>query len=239
MTMSFSISYSDEALRFKAEQLATRLNLEVNTNKTSCLYLDQDKLQLKIEGFNPMSVDFQWDTWKKRRSEGKSQGIVRACKPGKGLTIIDATAGWGRDSAILAAFGADVTMLERNPIMAELIQDGLHRMSSMDKEHLHLSLVFAEAVSYLENLDPAHYPDVIYIDPMHPARSKSALVKKEMQALQQMIGPDLDAKELIACALRRVKQRVVVKWPQKVPALLRPSMSVSGKTVRYDVYTGI
>lgn len=123
--------------------------------------------------------------------------------------------------------------------MAELLQDGLSRMSLMDREHLHLSLVYAEAVSYLENLDPTQYPDLIYIDPMHPIRSKSALVKKEMQALQQMIGPDLDAKELITCAISRVKQRVVVKWPQKIPALLTPSMSVGGKTVRYDVYTGI
>jgi 16S rRNA (guanine1516-N2)-methyltransferase len=77
---------------------------------------------------------------------------------------------------------------------------------------------------------------VIYIDPMHPLRTKSALVKKEMQVLQDIIGPDEDALELMILARERVKQRVVVKWPQKSPSLLNASACIAGKTVRFDLY---
>lgn len=71
---------------------------------------------------------------------------------------------------------------------------------------------------------------------MHPERSKSALVKKEMQVLQQLIGVDYDAMELIKRSLSHVKSRVVVKWPQKVKPLLPPDASIDGKTVRFDIY---
>jgi 16S rRNA (guanine1516-N2)-methyltransferase len=71
---------------------------------------------------------------------------------------------------------------------------------------------------------------------MHPQRNKSALVKKDMQALQQMIGADDDASELIKLASTRVKQRVVVKWPQKVQSLVLADACIEGKTVRFDIY---
>ena len=96
-----------------------------------------------------------------------------------------------------------------------------------------------QARAYLNSLSPEQYPDVIYIDPMHPMRTKSALVKKEMQALQQIIGPDVDALDLLECAIKSVKQRVVVKWPQKAPALRPPDRSIEGKTVRFDIYLKI
>ena len=77
---------------------------------------------------------------------------------------------------------------------------------------------------------------MIYIDPMHPLRQKSALVKKDMQALQQLIGADEDAYELIQLAIARARQRVVVKWPQHLQPLLPPTLNICGKTVRFDVY---
>ena len=71
---------------------------------------------------------------------------------------------------------------------------------------------------------------------MHPTRQKSALVKKDMQALQQLLGADDDVCALLALAIKRAKHRVVVKWPQRLPALLDPDLSVPGKTVRFDIY---
>ena len=72
---------------------------------------------------------------------------------------------------------------------------------------------------------------------MHPERQKSALVKKDMQALQQIIGADDDAEKLIKLAITRTKNRVVVKWPQRLAPLIKPNYSLNGKTVRFDVYT--
>ncbi|MFI4962375.1 MAG: class I SAM-dependent methyltransferase [Legionellales bacterium] len=232
-----AVGYESDSLRDKAQELADALHYSLDKEANPCLYLTAEKLTLKMPDYLPLSADFSAATWSKRKSEGKKQGLVRACKPKRGLKIIDATGGWGRDAAILACFGASVLMLERNPVMASLLRDALLHSSASDRKVMDLSLLEGDAISYLSALAPAESPDVIYIDPMHPLRNKSALVKKDMQALQQIIGADQDALELIECAIKHAAQRVVVKWPQKTKALLPPEASIEGKTVRFDIYS--
>lgn len=183
---------------------------------------------LQIARFAPLFVDF--DT-KRSQDMGRRSGLVRACKPAEGIKILDATAGWGRDASVLAHRGAEVLMLERHPMMSALLADGLRRCT-----HLKLSLLPLDAKTYLSTLEPSEYPDVIYLDPMHPLRQKSALVKKDMQALQQCIGVDEDAKEVLVLALTRARQRIVIKWPQRSPPLYPPDVSIPGTTIRFDMY---
>jgi 16S rRNA (guanine1516-N2)-methyltransferase len=71
---------------------------------------------------------------------------------------------------------------------------------------------------------------------MHPPRTKSALVKRDLHVLQDLIGSDEDALLLINMARARVKKRVVVKWPQKVPPVLMTKEFIPGKTIRFDIY---
>jgi 16S rRNA (guanine1516-N2)-methyltransferase len=236
MNELLTIDYIDEALRAEAEQLAALLNLKLERDREPCLLVTQSRLSLKLPGFSPLYADFSKEAWNKRKAEGKKQGLVRACKPIKGLKVIDATAGWGRDAAVLAVFGAEVLMIERHLMPSLLLNDALSRQSDEDKRALSLLLHQGNALEYLQHLAHEEYPHLIYIDPMHPERQKSALVKKDMQALQQFIQPDEDALALIDLAVLRATQRVVVKWPQKSPALRCPSYSVEGKTVRFDVY---
>jgi 16S rRNA (guanine1516-N2)-methyltransferase len=231
-----NVGYEGDEFKAKAEELAERLNCLLNKNSPHCLFVTNEKLALKIPSFSLLSADFSTHSWSKRKAEGKKQGLVRACKPVSGLHIIDATAGWGRDAAILASLGAEVLMIERNPIMAALLSDALARRSPTEEQEMKLSLHQGDAFSFLNALQPEDYPDVIYIDPMHPQRTKSALVKKDLQVLQELIGPDEDALELIKLAMMRVKQRVVVKWPQKIKSLLHTHTCVDGKTIRYDIY---
>lgn len=231
-----TVGYEQENLRSKAEELAQQLNFALDKDANPCLFVTEDKLALKIKNFSLLYADFHASLWNKRKQEGKKQGLVRACKPVPGLKIIDATAGWGRDAAVLASFGAQVLMLERHPVMAALLADALQRRDEQERQRMHLSVRAEDAYSFLSALEAKDYPDVIYIDPMHPERNKSALVKKDLQALQQMIGADEDALQLIQLSITRVKQRVVVKWPQKTPPLLPTKVAVEGKTVRFDVY---
>lgn len=231
-----AVGYDKEELKEKAEAIAHRLNYQVDQNANPCLFLTEEKIALKLPNFSLLNADFSSALWKKRKNEGKKQGLVRACKPASGIKIIDATAGWGRDSAVLASFGAEVLMLERHPALALLLEDALERRNPLDTPQLQLTLKHADAQSYLKALKEEAYPDVIYVDPMHPERNKSALVKKDLQALQQIIGFNQDALALIHTAITRVKQRVVVKWPQKSAPLLPPAFSIEGKTVRFDVY---
>ncbi|WP_133137333.1 class I SAM-dependent methyltransferase [Legionella rowbothamii] len=232
-----AVGYADDSLHEHALVLAEQLHFDLDKDANPCLLLSEAGLALKMHRFSLLSPDFHATHWMKRRQEGKKQGLVRACKPTHGLKIIDATAGWGRDAAVLASFGAEVLMLERHPVMAALLADALLRQETLDKQQLQLSLQACDTITFLKQLSATEYPDVIYIDPMHPERSKSALVKKDMQVLQQMIGADEDAVELIETAVTRVKQRVVVKWPQKIKPLLPANASIEGKTVRFDIYT--
>lgn len=228
--------YETDELKVRAEHLASQLNLKLEKDCQQGLFLGVEGLGLKMAGFNLLSADFSTATWNKRKNEGKKQGLVRACKPAPKVKIIDATAGWGRDSAVLASFGAEVLMIERNVIMASLLADALERRTALEQEQMNLSLHQGNALTYLNALSPQDYPDIIYIDPMHPARTKSALVKKDMQALQDLIGPDEDALALIEMAIQRTKNKVVVKWPQKIKSLLPTSTCIDGKTVRFDIY---
>jgi 16S rRNA (guanine1516-N2)-methyltransferase len=236
MSAITTVGYESEELREEADLLAKQLDFTLDKEAATCLYVTSNKLALKIPNFSLLSADFSASTWNKRRAEGKKQGLIRACKPAQGVKILDATAGWGRDSAILASFGAQVVMLERNSLMAALLSDAILHQTELDKQKLKVSLYAADARFYLNNLADMDFPDVIYIDPMHPQRTKSALVKKDMQALQQMIGTDEDALDLIKVAISHARQRVVVKWPQKIKPLVVPDSSIEGKTVRFDIY---
>lgn len=227
----FCIGYESPDLLEIAQHWALKYGFVIEQNAIPRLHVEFDQLALLMPGFLPLSVELNPT---KTRQEAALQGLIRACKPKKGMRIIDVTAGWGRDAALLASFGANVCMIERQPVMAALLEDGLARHAQpTDGE---LSLVYQDAISYLNTCLPQDYPDVIYIDPMHPLRQKSALVKKDMQALQTLFGPDVDALQLIRTACVRVKQKVVVKWPQRLAPLIPPSWSLAGKTVRFDVY---
>lgn len=226
-----AIGFASAAQMVQAQSLARSLGLIVDNQVLPRLCVMEDKLVLLLEHFAPLFVDFERATQETR----PVQGLIRACKPKPGMTILDVTAGWGKDAALLASRGAKVVMLERQPIMTALLADGLERLSPYAS--LELSLIPIDAHCYLQTLPSEQFPDIIYMDPMHPARQKTALVKKNLQALQQIIDPDEDADALLALALTKTRQKVIVKWPERLPPLKKPCASLSGKTTRFDIYT--
>ena len=228
---SFPLGFDTEDLAPQAREIATQFPLTLDQQSLPRLQLTKRGLVLLIDKFSPLMVDFS-PLLVQRRLD-KTHGLIRACKPAASMTVLDVTAGWGRDAGLLAQYGAQVLMLERQPVMAALLADGLQRLPP---NTLTLACIHQDALIYLSQLEPSDYPDVIYIDPMHPERHKSALVKKDMQALQQLFGPDQDAPDLLNLAVTRAKKRVVVKWPQRLVPLKTPDSSIPGKTVRFDVY---
>ncbi|MCH9689086.1 MAG: class I SAM-dependent methyltransferase [Gammaproteobacteria bacterium] len=191
-------------------------------------------LALCIDNCTPILIDFEAVVTERCKQGLKKPAVLTACKPKPGLKILDATAGFGRDAAVLASAGADVLMCEREPMLQALLTDGLTRLNP--SRGLQLDLISQDAKEYLTSLDKADYPDVIYIDPMHPARTKSARVKKDLHALQQLLGEDANPMALLTCARAHVNLRVVLKWPARSPSLLKPNHVIEGKTVRFDVY---
>jgi 16S rRNA (guanine1516-N2)-methyltransferase len=182
---------------------------------------------------------------------GKGQMIAKAVGLNKGVTpsVLDATAGLGRDAFVLASLGCEVSLLERSPVIAELLRSALLECESDDSldasERYELAAILAR-MSLLE-VDASTWlkqqsdkvADVIHLDPMYPHREKSSLVKKEMRLFQDLVGEDSDDESLLAAALEKARYRVVVKRPRKGEQIKgpKPSLQLQGKSCRYDIYT--
>jgi 16S rRNA (guanine1516-N2)-methyltransferase len=232
-----------------AQRLAERLNSSIiektdgNTlyfavgDKTCCLHAP--------ELGSPIQIDFTTGKNAHRRKfgGGRGQPLAKAIglKNGATPSVIDATAGYGRDAFVIANLGCEVTLLERQPILWGLLHDAINIARTDDEiadVAMRMSLINQSSIDYLQTLDKANWPDVIYMDPMYPSRDKSALVKKEMQLLHNLVGPDTDSNELLTISLQRAKKRVVIKRPKGASfvASTPPSVSIESKNTRYDVY---
>ena len=199
-------------------------------------------IQIGIKNSKPIYVDFLYGKLAYRsKDKAYSQLISKAVgnKKDEKLSILDATAGLGRDAFVLASLKNDVTLLERSQIIATLLQDGLKRASSsFITSNIHMKLIETDAFSYMKKIDIQNKPDVIYLDPMYPPKSKFALVKKEMRVIREIVGRDSDSDELLALALNSSRKRVVVKRLIKSSFLCEkiPNFQILGKKIRFDVY---
>jgi 16S rRNA (guanine1516-N2)-methyltransferase len=176
-----------------------------------------------------------------RRGGERGHALVRAVglKKDRVPSIVDATAGLGRDAFLLASAGAVVTLIERSAEVHALLKEALARAAAESPELTEvvarMTLIHGDARSLLPELKP----DVVIVDPMHPPRRNTALVKKEMRQLSAIVGADEDADELMRIALASARERVVLKWPLRAAPLLetpKPSHQFAGKTVRYEVF---
>jgi 16S rRNA (guanine1516-N2)-methyltransferase len=199
----------------------------------------------------PVFVDFIGGKAGHRRhfGGGRGQPLARAIglKGGINPTIIDVTAGLGKDAFVLACLGAQIDLIERSPMLAALLKDGmdraLHDPEITDIVTNRMNLIQADSIEWLSRLPPEQRPDVVYMDPMYPHRNKSALVKKEMRYLREIVGEDEDASQLLHAALSCAKRRVVVKRPRAAPILdgpllnhRKPDTAIESKNTRYDIY---
>jgi len=243
--MDIALICNDSALSSTAKKLREKWGFVNQQSDDFRLILLPEHLALqqlddKQQGL--VFVDFISGATAHRRKfgGGKGQAIAKAVglKPGVHIDVIDATAGLGRDAFVLASLGCNVTLVERSPVAAALLDDGLQR-AYMNLEigewmQQRMQLQFASSVDYLNNNET----DVVYLDPMFPHKKKSALVKKEMRVFQGVVGADLDADNLLEAAMKSARYRVVVKRPDYAPFLAdkKPSMSIKTKKNRFDVY---
>ena len=252
-----AVTATDPVLQDRAAALALELNLPLPATPAESpfpwlLALTPERLELRAQGPaapGPVYVDFINGplAYRRRYGGGRRQPLARAVglKGGANPTVLDATAGLGRDAFVLACLGCTVHLVERSPVIAALVRDGLERaaqdpeIGAMVRERLRLTV--ADSRTLLAGLDEGERPEVVYLDPMYPHRSKSALVRKEMSLLRDMVGNDLDAPVLLAAALRGARRRVVVKRPRSAPALegSRPDMSITAENIRVDVYLSV
>lgn len=151
--------------------------------------------------------------------------------------ILDATAGLGEDSFLLAAAGYKVKMFEKDRIIAKLLEDGLKRaydISGMAEIIDRMELIREDSICAMEN--NSFEPDIVYLDPMFPQREKSGLIKKKFQILQQLESPCDEEEKLLNAALKTGAKKIIIKRPLKGAYLagVKPGYSLKGRAIRYD-----
>jgi len=237
--------------RAEAAGLAERLGVRFTTRPPTepghlMLVYTDTRLQLQLTGLDaPGAVYAEFVAgrtgYRGRQGAQGGEALARAAGARRGHrpAVVDATAGLGRDAFVLAARGCEVTLIERDPVIAALLGDGLARARAHPEAAQvveRMRVLETEASAVLEH----HSTDVVVIDPMHPPRKKSAAVKKEMRVLREWVGPDRDSDGLLASAIPAARERVVVKRPRKSAPLggYTPSGEVAGRSTRFDIYAG-
>lgn len=184
---------------------------------------------------NFRSVDLRTGTGSLSHKQPIARAVGRSTH-----TILDATAGLGHDSFLLACLGWRVHAVERHPVIFTLLKeaflsiDGDAQISPVIEDRLQIHN--QDAMSWLDDPDTPDV-DVVYLDPMFDAKRSSALPKKPAQVLRRLVGLDGDVDQLFRSAMNHARSRVVVKRSDHDPPLVEgPSRSYKGKIVRYDVY---
>lgn len=202
-------------------------------------------LSLRGPGGAVLRADFVGGAlgWRLAHGGGRGQAVARAVGMRKGKPpprVLDATAGLGRDAAVLAALGCRVTALERHPAVHALLADALERAradpAAAARLGDRLELRCGDARAVLRAAEGRGF-DCVYLDPMHPERSGSALVKQEMRLFRALVGDDPDAADLLEAALASGAPRVAVKRPAGAsPLAPGPALRIAGRTTGFDVY---
>lgn len=233
------------AAEHAAETLDAPLARTAEEAVGTAVVLRADASGLALEG-DGMTLRQDFARMLPRLKPGRLHGelLVKAARL-KGLapdahpTVVDATAGLGEDSLLLAAAGFQVRLFERNAVISLMLQDALRRATldpALAEVVARMELSLGDSIAELPGMEPT--PDVVYLDPMFPERTKSAAVKKKFQLLHHLERPCDDEEELLAAAFAARPRKVVVKRPPKGPWLAgkKPSHTIEGKAVRYDCY---
>ena len=225
-----------------AESFSRRTGSPIVNKPGDYLTVLFDSKGVSLSGFG-LSYQGDFENMLHRVTNGRLQHemLAKAVKTDQeNLKAIDATAGMGEDSLLLAACGYQVTLYEQNPVIAILLKDALRRAkkNTVLKDIVsRMQLVEGDSIEHLnKRLDPV---DVIYLDPMFPGRQKSGLINKKLQLIQKLEPPCSKEKALFDAAMAAQPSKIIVKRPLKSPYLDErvPSYSLKGKAIRYDCYS--
>lgn len=222
---------NEELLSFNTKLATVNLSLQQNAEGLTL-----------TDGELSIMVDFREMLPRLKQSNLQREMLVKAARiKGQPMpqTLIDATAGFGEDSLILAAAGFQVQLYEFDEVIAVLLKDGMERAMEIPelKEAVgRMKLVCGDSTEGMRKLD--FKPDIVLLDPMFPARQKSALIKKKFQLIQRLESPCSTEEQLLDAAVAADPKRIVIKRPLKGPYLAarKPSYSLEGKAIRYDCF---
>lgn len=220
-----------------AEVMALKVDyyLQYNPDGLSLHCTDPDMRSAVSVDFSDARLNYRVNSSSLNQNIAKAIGVKGAIKP----RVLDATAGLGKDAYLLASLGCKVQMLEKSPIVHALLEDGLRRaIAGSENLAVTAKRMTLREVDLLDTVTSSEPFDVVYLDPMFPARNKSARVKKDMYLLQKLLGHEEGDTGLLYAATQIARKRVVVKRGKLSPSLtsLKPDIEFKGSSSRYDVY---
>ncbi|MBL7004328.1 MAG: class I SAM-dependent methyltransferase [Gammaproteobacteria bacterium] len=227
---------SDDQLIDAAKACSQLLSIPILSSPSEDSYLCFKEGEITF--ISPQQLSFQHSFNNnnfERRAQAQNQHLLKAFKDKKKPIrhILDATAGWCRDSFILANNNFQVTATEQSALLYFLVQFSLNNY--LKTNSLNLELQHSNAFDLL-TLSKTSF-QAIYLDPMFPNSHNQAKNKKEIQVLQH-VTKNIEIETLFELALKKATQRVVVKRPLQSDYLaqLKPHFQYKGKTIRFDIY---
>lgn len=150
--------FAEGGTKIKADEYSAS---PANGSERNMVWLSVDAAGLSLtDGDQAMRGDFTKLQKRLQYHNLTHELLVKATKV-KGrekLRVIDATAGMGEDSLLLAAAGCEVTLFEQDPVIAALLQDTMRR--ALEEAALHeivmrMQLVEGDSIGHLRKLGEA------------------------------------------------------------------------------------
>jgi len=213
--------------------LRVDFELSKETSGLNLIWNNGDQKPLKFH------LDFVKSVSQLRSFPAPKQGAFNQALGKKSRSIIDATGGWASDAMLMCLQGYKVTVIERLPLMAALIEEAFCRLAKSDyvanNPVVVPTVLWGNAADLLANYSGD--ADCVYLDPMFPAKKKKkAASNKQMQLLQWLAGADCDASDVAAIAKQNFPRLAVKRPDHAEPLITAPVIQFSSKLVHYDVY---
>lgn len=158
--------------------------------------------------------------------------LARAINTKLNHKILDATAGFGRDTYTLAALGKTIYAIEQHPVVALVLEWAC-------KDILNITVKNADS----NNIIGLSEWDAIYFDFMFEKSNRKAKSNQGIELLAKMVETQLLSLKTWTNALES-SNRVVIKRPVNCIGLPidfdigKPNHTIKAKTVCFDVYLG-
>ena len=183
-----------------------------------------------------------------RQNYSRSEGVYSFLKlpsKDKRLSILDLTAGLGRDLFKFVLAGHKVKGYERDPLLYLILKDGVDRFFRSKKlevlkkqfrleENFFCEFYFGDSYKELKKSEESY--DLIYFDPMFEDGRKKAAPKKHMQVIKNLVSKSrVDREDVIIDALKKSKT-VVLKASNFTSKNLKPQRVLSLKGFKYYLF---
>ncbi len=235
-----TIYCGDNGDRDAADMLSRQLGVPLADSMGEALTLVFDGTGLSLVGYG-MCYQGDFARMLNRVTKGRlhHEMLVKIARTKTEHPVaVDAAAGMGEDSFLLAAAGYEVYLFERDRVIAALLGDALRRAEEDEQlrgivGRMHLNE--GDSIELMPQLGIT--PEIVYLDPMFPPRKKSGLIHKKLQLIQKLEQPCADERELFAAAAAMHPKKIIIKRPLNGAPLAdrKPSYTVKGKAIRYDV----